>query len=212
MDRKHKVYNLIILDESGSMGSIKDMIIDGFNEIVQTVKGIAKEYKDQEHIISLVTFNGLGIKELHFNVPVEKLELIDKEKYQPNASTPLYDAIGFSFNKLRPIVEKDKDYNVLVTILTDGLENASKEHSGEEVKKMIDELKLKNWSFTYIGADHDVESFATSISINNTMTFTKSAPAMAKMFAKEKLMRGKYSQKIRSKEDLSGNLYEDDKE
>ena len=141
MSKKHKVYNLILLDESGSMGSIKDMIIDGFNEIVQTVKGIAKEYQDQEHIISLVTFNGLGIKELHFNESVEKLELIDKNKYLPNASTPLYDAIGFSFNKLKPVVEKHEHYNVLVTILTDGLENASKEHSGREVKKMIDELK-----------------------------------------------------------------------
>ncbi|PTB97394.1 hypothetical protein C9994_03135 [Marivirga lumbricoides] len=209
MTKKHKVYNLIILDESGSMGSIKDMIIDGFNEIVQTVKGIAKEYQDQEHIISLVTFNGIGIKELHFNESVEKLALIDKDQYQPNASTPLYDAIGFSFNKLRPIFEKQEDYNVLVTILTDGLENASKEHSGQEVKQMIDELKQKNWSFTYIGADHDVESFATSISINNTMTFTKSAPAMAKMFEKEKLMRGKYSKMIRSKEDTSGDLYAD---
>ncbi|WP_375578533.1 vWA domain-containing protein [Marivirga tractuosa] len=212
MVTKHQVHNLIILDESGSMGSIKDTIIDGFNEIVQTVKGIAKEYQDQEHFISLVTFNGLGIKKLHFNEPVEKLELIDKDKYKPNASTPLYDAIGFSFNKLRQIVDKHMECNVLVTILTDGLENASREHTGQEVKKMIDELKQNNWTFTYIGADHDVESFATSISINNTMTFKKSAPAMAKMFAKEKLMRGKYSQKIRSKEDLSGNLYEDDKE
>ena len=44
---------------------------------------------------------GIGIKELHFNESVEKLALIDKDQYQPNASTPLYDAIGFSFNKLR---------------------------------------------------------------------------------------------------------------
>lgn len=212
MNKKHQVHNLIILDESGSMGSIKDTIIDGFNEIVQTVKGIAKEYQDQEHFISLVTFNGLGIKELHFNEAVEKLELIDKDKYQPNASTPLYDAIGFSFNKLRQIVDKQIECNVLVTILTDGLENASKEHSGQDVKKMIEELKLKNWTFTYIGADHDVESFATSISIQNTMTFSKSAPAMAKMFGKEKLARAKYSKRIRSKEDTSGNFYTDEKE
>ena len=144
MTKKHQVHNLIILDESGSMGSIKDTIIEGFNEIVQTVKGIAKEYQDQEHFISLITFNGLGIKELHFNGPAEKLELIDKDRYQPKASTPLYDDIGFSFNKLRQIVDKQKECNVLVTILTDGLENASQEHSGQEVKKMIDELKQKN--------------------------------------------------------------------
>ena len=39
MDKKHQVHNLIILDESGSMETIKKMIISGFTEIVQTVKG-----------------------------------------------------------------------------------------------------------------------------------------------------------------------------
>ena len=62
METKHQVHNLIILDESGSMESIKSSIIQGFNEIVQTIKGIEKEFPEQEHFISLVTFNGLGQK------------------------------------------------------------------------------------------------------------------------------------------------------
>ena len=57
MNKKHQVHNLIILDESGSMESIKKPIIQGFNEIVQTVKGIAKEYPEQDHFISLISFN-----------------------------------------------------------------------------------------------------------------------------------------------------------
>ncbi len=94
MTNKHEVHNLIILDESGSMDSIKKTIIQGFNEIVQTVKGIEKEFPEQEHFISLVTFNGLGQKLLHFIDPVNKLELIVETKYQPGASTLLYDAMG----------------------------------------------------------------------------------------------------------------------
>ena len=90
METKHQVHNLVILDESGSMESIKKTIIQGFNEIVQTVKGIAKEYPEQEHFISLVTFNGIGNKILHYIDPVEKLELIDDSRYKPDASTPLY--------------------------------------------------------------------------------------------------------------------------
>ena len=66
METKHQVHNLIILDESGSMESIKKTIIEGFNEIVQTVKGIEKAFPEQEHFISLVTFNGRGQKLLHF--------------------------------------------------------------------------------------------------------------------------------------------------
>ena len=207
MEAKHQVHNLIILDESGSMESIKPSIIQGFNEIVQTVKGIEKEFPEQEHFISLVTFNGIGQKILHFIDPVSKLESIDEKRYQPNASTPLYDAIGFSFAKLRQVVETLTDYNVLVTILTDGEENASKEYTGLAIKNLIEELKLKRWTFTYIGADHDVEKFAASISITNTIHFQKNEANMKAMFAQESNSRTNYSQKIREKKDTGDDFY-----
>ena len=87
METKHQVHNLILLDESGSMWSIKNTIIQGFNEIVQTVKGIALQYPEQEHLITFVTFNGLKNKTWHYCEPVEKLNEIDEKKYQPDAST-----------------------------------------------------------------------------------------------------------------------------
>jgi len=211
MVAKHQVHNLIILDESGSMQSIKNSIIQGFNEIVQTVKGIGKQYPEQEHLITLVSFNGLGQKILHFIDPVEKLEQIDASKYNPDASTPLYDAMGFSFVKLKQVLENVKDYDVLVTIMTDGEENASKEYSGLAIKKLIEELKQNRWTFTYIGTDHDVEKFAASISITNIMKFEKNANDIDVMFAKEKSARRIYSQKIRNKESTSNNYYEDTK-
>jgi len=209
METKHQVHNLIILDESGSMESIKKTIIQGFNEIVQTVKGIEKEFPEQEHFISLVTFNGFGNKILHFIDPASRLEQIDEKRYQPNASTPLYDAMGFSFAKLRQVVENLTDYNVLVTILTDGEENASLEYTGSAIKKLIEELKLKRWTFTYIGADHDVEKFATSISITNTIHFEKNEANMKAMFVRENSSRANYSQKIREKKDTSNDFYKD---
>ena len=207
METKHQVHNLIILDESGSMESIKKMIIEGFNEIVQTVKGIEKQFPEQEHFISLVTFNGLGQKLLHFIDPVSKLESIDDKRYRPDASTPLYDAMGYSFAKLHQVVENLTDYNVLVTIMTDGEENASQEYTGIAIKKLIEELKLKRWTFTYIGADHDVEKFAASISITNTIHFEKNEANMKAMFAQESNSRSNYSQKIREKKDTSDDFY-----
>jgi len=66
MDTKQQVHNLIILDESGSMFDIKGAIIKGFNEIVETVKGIQDQFPEQEHFISFMTFNGVGQKFLLF--------------------------------------------------------------------------------------------------------------------------------------------------
>jgi len=209
MEAKHQVHNLIILDESGSMESIKNSIIQGFNEIVQTVKGIGKQFPEQEHLITLITFNGIGQKILHFMDPVEKLDQIDASKYRPDASTPLYDAMGFSFSKLKKILDNVKDYNVLVTILTDGEENASREYSGIAIKKMIDELKQNRWTFTYIGTDHDVDNFAVSVSITNVMKFEKNPQAVHALFETEKKARGAYSQKIRNKESTIDDYYKD---
>ena len=210
MNKKHQVHNLIILDESGSMDSIKKNIIQGFNEIVQTVKGIEKEFPEQEHFISLISFNGLGQKLFHFIDPVSRLELIDETRYNPDASTPLYDAMGFAIAKLRQYLANQTDYNVLVTILTDGEENASKEYKGSDIKKIIEELKLNNWTFTYIGTDHDVERFASALSINNTLSFDKDTEGIKNMFVKEGNARRSYSNKIRLKEDTGTEFYKDE--
>lgn len=210
METKHKVYNLIILDESGSMNSIKETIIEGFNEVVQTVKGVALQFPEQEHLISFVSFNGLSITTHLEKARVEDLTELDGSKYQPAASTPLFDAMGDSISALRKETDPTTDYNVLVTILTDGRENASKEYNGPTIKKIVDELSLKNWTFTYIGANHDVENFAASISIKNTMRFEKNQADMKRMFNVERSSRASYSMKIRKKESTRDNYYSDD--
>jgi uncharacterized protein YegL len=209
MEKKHQVHNLIILDESGSMEPIKTTIIQGFNELVQTIQGIERQFPEQEHFISFISFNGLGQKLLHFIDPVSKLKQIDDKTYQPDATTPLFDAMGFSINKLKHSLQGQTDYNVLVTILTDGEENASKEYSGNNIKILVEELKQNRWTFTYIGTDHDVEKIANSLSINNTMIFEKNDADIKRMFMKEHSARFKYSEKIRLDEDTSSNYFDE---
>ena len=210
MEAKHQVHNLIILDESGSMGYIKKPIISAFNELVQTVKGVEKQFPEQEHFISFVTFNGsTGHTELHHADPVKKIKELNMKSYVPNGSTPLFDSMGFSILKLKAQVEKVPNHNVLVTILTDGEENASREFRGKDIKKLVDELKTKNWTFTYIGTDHDIKSFANSISVENTMYFDKSEAGIGLMMNKERAARLSYSKKIRDKESTSYGFYGD---
>ncbi len=208
MTKTHHVFNLIILDESGSMNSVKQATIEGCNEVVQTIKAVGEKFPEQSHSVTFVTFNGVDITTHLFNQPVGKMDEISEKSYRPSASTPLYDAIGESVNRLRNETDKVEDYNVLVTILTDGYENASREYTGKDVKALIDELKQKNWTFTYIGADHDVESVASSISITNTIRFQKSAKGLKNLFAREKKARMDYSRKISEGEEVQDNYYD----
>lgn len=207
MKNKHEVHNLIILDESGSMDSIKRFIIQGFNELVQTVKGAAKQFPEQAHFISMISFNGLGKKIHHFADPVTELNELNSENYKPDASTPLYDAIGYAALKLEAQLKGKKNLSVLVTILTDGEENASREYNATEIKELVNRLKKQDWTFTYIGADHDVTAVAHSISITNTMTWHKSEAGIKDMFVKETNARMKYFKAVENKEESKADYY-----
>lgn len=207
MEKKHQVHNLIILDESGSMNTIKETIIRGFNELVQTIKGIEKQFPDQEHFITFITFNGLGQKMLHFMDPASKIMEINSQNYNPDANTPLFDAMGFAINILKRGLENQTEYNVLVTILTDGEENASREFSSNDIKNMVEKLKQDRWTFTYIGTDHDVAKVASKLSIDNTLAFNKDEEGIHKMFEKEQCARANYSVRISKNEDTSENYF-----
>ena len=166
---KTRIFNLIIIDESGSMQSIKKEAIDSVNETIQTIRSAQKKHDDQEHFVSLVTFND-DVKTVYECVPVDEVKELTAENYQPDCCTALYDAMGISLNALRKKVAEDD--KVLVTVVTDGYENASKEYNGKAIKALVDELKAKGWVFAYIGANQDVEAVAATISITNTLKFS----------------------------------------
>lgn len=183
---KTRIFNLIIIDESGSMQSIKRAAIDSVNETIQTIRSAEQKHPEQEHYVSLVSFND-DVKTIYDCVEVEQVKEINDETYQPSCCTALYDAMGISLSKLRKrVAESDK---VLVTVVTDGYENSSKEYSGKAIKTLVDELKAKGWVFAYIGANQDVEAVAATISITNVIQFESSAPGTQEMT--ERVNRGR---------------------
>lgn len=206
MKNKHQVHNLIILDESGSMNSIKKTILNGFNELINSVKSIEKEFPEQKHYISIISFNSKNENNvIHFTTPVSKIEIIDNKNYNPESSTPLFDAMGFSILKLKNFLSDKNNYSVLVTILTDGEENASKEYSLTSIKRIIEELKSENWTFTYMGTDHDIDKTTMDLNIKNKIRFDKNGRGIKNMFEIETNSRIKYSLAIRE-----GKLISDD--
>lgn len=192
---KHKIFNLIILDESGSMEAIKAATLTGFNEVVQTIQGAQEQFAGQEHTVTLVTFNGLGIRTVLANQPVNRLTLLDATRYVPTATTPLHDALGQSLMRVQWLTERETDYTVLVSILTDGEENASREFSAQQVRAMINRLKQQNWSFTYMGANHDVTKTAASLSIQTAVQFEANEEGVKSVFEAERKGRMAYYEK-----------------
>lgn len=196
---KTRIFNLIILDESGSMLSIKNEAINNVNESLQTILKAQKENPDQEHYVTFVSFNNRH-KTIWDRIPATEAKTITENDYNPSCSTALYDAMGFSLNELRPNVA-DND-RVLVTIVTDGMENASCEYNGNAIKILVDELKAKGWVFAYMGANHDVEAAAAHISITNIMKFQATAEGTSMMTNRSNNSRERLYRKM-SEEDFN---------
>lgn len=208
-----RVHNLIILDESGSMQSIYRPALSGVNETLQTIRGAQTENPNQKHFVTLVTFDsrpGLRYNEIYHNIEAEKAADITFEQYQPYGSTPLYDAMGRAINELRQEIEDDDI--VLVTIITDGYENSSQEYTGKAIKALVKEMRAKDWVFTFIGANQDVEKVANSMAINNHLEFKADEEGAAEMFEKELKSRKRFFSKLSvnfNKEALQDDYFTD---
>lgn len=183
---KSKIYNLIIVDQSGSMFSIRNQAIAGINETIGTIKSNdRKNHEDCEQFISLVTFCSCCTSYIWENIPAQEAKTITNNDYNPCCRTPLYDAMGLSLTKLHNEIKGQKAI-ASVTIITDGYENSSTEYDHTAVKSLIERLKAEGWMFAYIGADHDVESVSISLSIDHHIKFDKSIEGTKAMFARER--------------------------
>ena len=186
-----RVHNLIIVDESGSMEIIRKQAYTGLNETLQTIRQMQKKFPGQEQRITLLTFNTERTSWLYDNATSAETKDLDWEDYCPDGGTPLYDAIGKGVSKVNAEI-KEGD-NVLVTIITDGEENSSREWTLELVSNMIAKLKKQGWTFTLIGTDNlDVKKMARNFDIGDHLTFTEDADGTRAMFAKERRCRSNF--------------------
>lgn len=183
---KTQVFNVIILDKSGSMESIRQAAVDGFNETLAGIKKTQEKYvESQEHFVSLLTFCDCEKKYVFDKVPVAEARKLTLDDYEPCCCTPLYDAMGFTLTTMRNHVKKVDDAVVVVTIITDGYENASKEYTGAAVKKLVEELKGEGWTFTYMGANQDSVEVAFNLSIRNSRNFEATSSGTARVMGKD---------------------------
>ena len=190
-----RVFNLIVVDESGSMCVIEKQALAGLNETIQTVKKVQDAHPDMEQHITIMTFDSGHKRYIYDNVLAKDATMLSEKDYNPGGATPLYDAVGIAISRLNAITTDDD--HVLVTIITDGEENCSTEYSLNMIKTLIEKLKKHNWTFSFIGTDNlDVESMAKEMNIDNHLTFTEDAEGTAEMFATERVCRMSFMHNI----------------
>ena len=199
-EKETRIYNLIILDESGSMDDIRAQALTGVNETIQTIRLSQNENPDDHQMLCFVTFDQgprkrPDVRLIIDNEKIQNVEDIKPEQYIPEGMTPLYDAMGKSITSLQKIV-KDGDH-VLVTVVTDGYENASRWYSAKQIKELVDGLTAQGWVFTYIGANQNSEQTAQGLGIKSAMDFEATKEGSEVMWRKVRSSNREYYKKVR---------------
>ena len=189
------VYNLIILDESGSMACVTNQTISGCNETLNSIRTTANEDPEQKHFVSIFCFDTSNSRYLFLNKSIEEVRELNVDDYHPTECTPLYDAIGYTVTQLARIANSSNATGK-VTIITDGYENASQKWNLSAIVELIQSLKEKGWVFTFMGANIDVAQTSHSMGIDSFIEFQQTNEGMREMFENERRSHRAYSKKV----------------
>lgn len=147
---------IIVLDKSGSMLSIKDDVIGGFNSFLEEQKKLPGECN-----LTMVLFDSQY--EIRSSRPISDIKPLTNETYVPGGWTALLDAVGKAVYetgcRLSALDESQRPDKVMVVVITDGHENDSIEYKLEAIREMVEHQQTKySWKFMFLGAN--IDSFA----------------------------------------------------
>lgn len=160
----------IIFDRSGSMSSMQEAVVEGFNSFVKEMKdtpGDSKwtliQFDDRDSArgageeFPLVSFEQKGEREVPF---------LTADDYKPRGGTALIDAVCSTIQKVSSRVSGQEDHTkVIMMIVTDGCENQSREFNNRRMREMIGETQGRGWQYIYLGANQDSFAEAGNIGI-----------------------------------------------
>ena len=150
MAKAKPVEIVVVVDRSGSMESIRDDAIGGFNSFLNEQKAVKGKAN-----LTLVMFDD-QYEVVYDSVDIQDVQPMTRETLVPRGSTALNDAIGKSLANL----EVKNPKKAIIVILTDGAENSSKEWTGAKVKEKVEAAQTKGWEIVFLAANIDAAATA----------------------------------------------------
>lgn len=169
--KKNLTELVFILDRSGSMRGLEKDTIGGFNGLLEKQRG-----QEGEANITTVLFDD-QYEKIHDRIPLDKVRELTTRDYYVGGCTALLDAIGRTVHEMaliqKHLPDSEKAEKVIVVITTDGMENASRRYSRDEVKRMIElEKERYHWEFLFLGANIDAVAEAGTLGIRADRSVT----------------------------------------
>jgi Mg-chelatase subunit ChlD len=169
-----------IIDRSSSMSGLEQMVIDGYNEHLSAVKNLQATFPEQQFLVSLLTFDN-EVQWLVKPAPIDKLKELPSAAFKPRGMTALLDAIGKGIHQIESEYARkiqNDEMSVVLVIITDGEENASRFFNVRSIAKKIKERdQTGKWTFSFIGCDFDASNISKQLNIRreNVRNYDKRA-------------------------------------
>ena len=171
---------VLMLDKSGSMSGLESDTIGGFNSMIEEQKKLGVNAN-----VTTVLFD-TNFNVIHDRTDLKKVKKLTSKQYVAGGNTALLDAVGDTINRIQKVDGIDAaDNRVLFVIITDGMENSSREYSKAQIKKMITQKQNENgWEFIFLGANIDAADEASNLGIkkSNAVKYKNSSDGVQRNF------------------------------
>lgn len=177
---------IILLDRSGSMAAIQEATVRGINNFINDVNKVPGE-----GYWSFYQFDdpasALGAKEAFPHTVFERVHYrevprLEAKDFLPRNSTALVDATCLTIQKVRErylASPESRRPRVLIVIMTDGMENASRQFTADQMRQLIAEVQSSyKWEFIYLGANQDTFAVAKDYGVKTSQAFHYTANAI----------------------------------
>lgn len=180
---KNGSHVILVVDESGSMSHLRKNTIDSVNEFISSQRKDAIE-NGIATIVSVFTFDGVNVKCIINKADVKSSPSINEDNYNPTGMTNLNDAFGAviaQINKELSDLNEETRSSVIISVMTDGMENTSRSFSVRDINQMVTKCQEKNWAFVFLGAN--IDAFSTGaqygFNANNTLQYAASTTGLS---------------------------------
>ena len=162
--KKNLTEIVFILDRSGSMAGLAEDTIGGFNAMIEK----QKQEPGQAYVSTVLFANESEV--IHDRVDVQRVAPMTRKDYIPGGCTALLDAVGGAIHHIGNVHkyarQEDVPEHTIFVITTDGMENASRSYTDDQVKAKIERQKKKyGWEFIFLAANIDAAENAACIGI-----------------------------------------------
>ena len=184
-----KTYVLMVVDESGSMSPLAEDVRGGFNTYMEELATTAKQ-DGIDYEVSVTLFNTRP-KPLARSLALADMPRLNGINYRPSGYTALYDAVCSvmdAFDADHP--ELGKDERVILSVQTDGNENASTEYVLDDVTQRLAKWRGLDRACLFVGAGPDVWRQAAAMGFGSGSTVSVASNSGALRGTYDGLIRG----------------------